>query len=134
MTGTKTTPSPHPLSHNIALPTEFALDGTCYNANMSALPRSHRRFRASVTSKGQVTIPADVRRAMHVDAGDKVIFELTDDGLVTLQRGLFPSVASLAGAAGTLPGGTPIHDDRWHEAAALEVAEAFRRKLASGDA
>ena len=29
---------------------------------------------ATVTSKGQITIPIDVRRKMNLDAGDKVLF------------------------------------------------------------
>lgn len=41
---------------------------------------------AKVTSKGQITIPADVRRAIGVDAGDKILFVLTDDGQVELRN------------------------------------------------
>jgi len=34
---------------------------------------------AKVTSKGQITIPLDIRRKLGVRAGDQVIFEATDD-------------------------------------------------------
>jgi len=34
---------------------------------------------AKVTSKGQVTIPLEIRRKLGVREGDKVIFEATDD-------------------------------------------------------
>lgn len=29
---------------------------------------------ATISSKGQITIPADIRRALHVDTGDRVEF------------------------------------------------------------
>jgi antitoxin PrlF len=29
---------------------------------------------ATVTSKGQVTIPADIRRALHIEVGDQLFF------------------------------------------------------------
>jgi AbrB family looped-hinge helix DNA binding protein len=35
--------------------------------------------KATLTSKGQITVPADVRRALRVDAGDSLIFEQTAD-------------------------------------------------------
>jgi antitoxin PrlF len=37
-------------------------------------------FEAKLTSKGQVTLPAKVREAMRVDAGDKVVFTQAADG------------------------------------------------------
>ena len=35
---------------------------------------------ATVTSKGQITIPVEVRRALHVDAGDRVEFVQIEPG------------------------------------------------------
>jgi antitoxin PrlF len=35
---------------------------------------------ATVTAKGQVTIPADVRRRMRLDAGDSIEFVEVEDG------------------------------------------------------
>ena len=40
---------------------------------------------AKVTSKGQVTIPADVRAAVGVGEGDKLLFVRMDDGSITLR-------------------------------------------------
>ena len=40
---------------------------------------------AKVTSKGQVTIPADVRDAMGVREGDKVLFVRMDDSSVVIR-------------------------------------------------
>ena len=36
---------------------------------------------ATVTSKGQITIPVQVRKALGLEAGDRLMFELRDDGL-----------------------------------------------------
>ena len=35
--------------------------------------------KATLTSKGQITLPAEVRRALRVDTGDSLIFEQTSD-------------------------------------------------------
>jgi AbrB family looped-hinge helix DNA binding protein len=40
---------------------------------------------AKVTAKGQITIPADVREAVGIHAGDKVLFVRMDDGSVALR-------------------------------------------------
>lgn len=39
---------------------------------------------ATVTSKGQVTVPADIRRRLGLKAGDRVEFHLTDSGELTV--------------------------------------------------
>ena len=56
---------------------------------------------ATVTSKGQVTIPAAVRRALGLDAGDKIDFFETERGQFAIRprtgsilemRGIFPKL------------------------------------------
>lgn len=39
---------------------------------------------AKVTSKGQITVPASVRAAIGVEAGDRILFVREDDGRVSL--------------------------------------------------
>ena len=41
---------------------------------------------SSLTSKFQATIPADVRTRLHLKAGDKVRFVLTEQGEVVLKK------------------------------------------------
>jgi antitoxin PrlF len=41
---------------------------------------------ATVTSKGQITIPKEVRESIRVTAGDAVDFTVRDDGVVELRR------------------------------------------------
>ena len=57
---------------------------------------------STIHSKGQVTIPAEVRRHLGVSTHDKIAFVLEDDGVVKLVAHPYPSVASLRGAAGSL--------------------------------
>lgn len=41
---------------------------------------------AKVTAKGQITIPADVREAIGIREGDKVLFVRMDDGSISLRN------------------------------------------------
>lgn len=40
---------------------------------------------AKLTTKGQITIPAEIRRKLHVDAGDKVVF-LEENGRIFIEN------------------------------------------------
>lgn len=39
---------------------------------------------STVTSKGQITIPKVVRERLHLEPGDKVYFDMREDGTVSL--------------------------------------------------
>lgn len=51
---------------------------------------------ATITSKGQVTIPAEIRRAMGLTAGERVVFTRLDDG-TTVFRAKRRSIMELKG-------------------------------------
>ena len=51
---------------------------------------------AAVTSKGQITIPADIRRAMGLKTKDRVVFTIMPDG-TTVMRAKTKSIESLKG-------------------------------------
>ncbi len=51
---------------------------------------------AAVTSKGQITIPAEIRKQMNLGPQDKVVFTLLPNG-TTVMRAKNRSVTSLAG-------------------------------------
>lgn len=40
---------------------------------------------ATVTSKGQITIPREVRRELGLDAGHRVFFKIREDGVVEMR-------------------------------------------------
>lgn len=44
-----------------------------------------RSFRAKVTSKGQITVPVEIRKLLGVKAGDTIRFEPHEDGLRVLR-------------------------------------------------
>jgi AbrB family looped-hinge helix DNA binding protein len=41
---------------------------------------------AKITSKGQTTIPADIRAALQVGPGDKLAWEVLETGVVQVRR------------------------------------------------
>lgn len=51
---------------------------------------------ATVTSKGQITIPAEVRKAMGLEPGERVVFSRLDDG-TTVMRAKTRSIRELKG-------------------------------------
>lgn len=79
---------------------------------------------ATVTSKGQVTLPKPVRDALGLRAGDRVQFFVRDDGVVELT----PRTRDLLSLAGLLtpPGVTVSVEDMDDAIAAAVVAEHER--------
>ena len=57
---------------------------------------------STITRKGQVTIPVEVRKYLGLKAHDKIAFVLDEQGGVQLKAPNYPTVSSLRGAAGTL--------------------------------
>ncbi len=65
---------------------------------------------SSINSKGQVTIPAEVRKYLGIATNDKIAFVIDDQGAVRLRVPRYPTIASLKGAAGRLK-----HPLSWQE-------------------
>lgn len=59
---------------------------------------------ARVTSKGQVTIPAEVRRALKIDQGDDLVFQVTSERSAELRVQKRQRLSDLYGA---LPASRP---------------------------
>ena len=57
---------------------------------------------STITSKGQVTIPAEVRKYLGIKTNDKIAFVIDAEGIVRLKVPRYPDIASLRGAAGSL--------------------------------
>ena len=76
---------------------------------------------ATMTSKGQITIPAVVRAALGVEAGDRVEFVQTEPGHFELVA-VTQSVTALKGLARKPP--SPVTIDEMNEAIAAQGAKA----------
>jgi len=57
---------------------------------------------STMTSKGRVTIPAEIRKRLGIARGDTLTFVIIDEGRIELRASTYPTVASLRGAAGSL--------------------------------
>lgn len=82
---------------------------------------------STITSKGQVTIPAAVRRHLGVGMSDKIAFVLDDDGQVRLSVPHYPTIESLRGIAGSLP--QPLSWQQIEEIAHEDHAEEVATSL-----
>lgn len=81
---------------------------------------------ARLTSKGQVTIPKEVREALHVDAGDRVQFFLREDGVVELR----PHTVDLKDLYGILEHkGEAVTIEAMNEAIRQAVVESFEKSI-----
>ena len=78
--------------------------------------------KATVTGKGQVTLPSDVRKALDIKKGDKLVFEVKGKELAA--RVLH--VRDIDELFGSLPGTS-------YFAGAEAEREAYREALASSD-
>jgi AbrB family looped-hinge helix DNA binding protein len=61
-----------------------------------------REITSTLSSKGQVTVPVEVRRYLGIKEGDKLSFVIEDEGTVRIEAPRYRNVASLRGAAGSL--------------------------------
>lgn len=76
-------------------------------------------YKAKVTSKGQITLPAEVRSAMGLKPGDRVVFFAGEDGEFIVRR-----VGSLQEMAGCLAGlEIPKTDEEMNRALAAYAAQ-----------
>ena len=78
---------------------------------------------STLTSKGQVTIPAEVREYLGLETNDKVAFVIDDDGVVRLRVLRYPTIASLRGAAGSLK--KPLS---WQEMQQIAYEDRFKTR------
>jgi AbrB family looped-hinge helix DNA binding protein len=67
-----------------------------------------RRISSSVTKRGQVTLPAAVRRRLGIDAPGRVVFEVDDDGVRLAPEEY--TLESIFGILPPLPEGMSIDD------------------------
>jgi antitoxin PrlF len=66
---------------------------------------------AKISSKGQVTIPADVRKKLHLETGDTLAWETEEDGRIWVRRLEPLDLDYLAAVSGTLSEWNSPEDD-----------------------
>lgn len=85
---------------------------------------------STITSKGQVTIPATVRQHLGVHAQQTIAFVIDPEGNVHLTLPQYPRIAALRGAAGTLP--SPLSPTEIDSLVDDEHGEDMQHKTACG--
>ncbi len=84
-------------------------------------------YTMSMTQRSQVTVPAEIQRALGLKPRGKVIFELTD-GVVTV-RPASPSLLELAGTVPPFPGYDVRKAEQYIDDAKADHAEESMAKL-----
>jgi antitoxin PrlF len=82
---------------------------------------------AKISSKNQITVPAEVRRRLGISASDTIAFVFTEKGTIEVQTPRF-DLESILGSIPPLPGASPDFEREIEEATAEEIARLARRR------
>ena len=66
---------------------------------------------SKMTSKNQITVPAPVREALCLERGDSLLFEIGEDGAVTVRKAVALDQPFTAALAAALPEWESPEDD-----------------------
>jgi len=66
---------------------------------------------AKISSKGQVTVPAKIRKTLHLKTGDTIAWEIQNDGKISVRRVEPVDVDYLRALNGTLSEWNSAEDD-----------------------
>ena len=83
---------------------------------------------AKVTSKGQITIPKHVRESLRLRPGDKVRFEIEEDGCARM-RAMNRSIDDIVGMLKPYYDGPAISVEEMNDAIAASAVERAERAL-----
>lgn len=80
---------------------------------------------STISSKGQITIPKEIREALRVDSGDRVLFIVRADGVVELR----PETVDLLDLVGILEpsDGRRATIEQINDAVRSSAAKAFKK-------
>jgi AbrB family looped-hinge helix DNA binding protein len=83
---------------------------------------------STLTSKGQVTIPKEIRELLGVREGDRLLFRLDDRGNVVLQPEAKDPLGRLPGLLRHLAGARPVSVEEMDEAIRRRTRRKFARE------
>ena len=84
-------------------------------------------LKSTLTSKGQVTIPKQVRDKLGLKMGDRLMFKIESDGKFLVQRAEEDPLEGLLGRLRHLARDRPFTDEEMNEAIAQHHAEEDER-------
>lgn len=67
---------------------------------------------AKISSKGQVTVPAEVRKTLQLKTGDTLAWEVQEDGKISVRRIEPIDVDYISALSGTLSEWSSTEDDK----------------------
>lgn len=86
-----------------------------------------REIVSTLTSKGQLTVPVEIRRHLGLKTGSKLAFVVEEDGTVRVKPATYPTIESLRGIAGCMK--TPMSWEEVEDVVEEERAAEIARKL-----
>ena len=81
---------------------------------------------STLTSKGQVTIPKEVRERLGLKEGDRLVFRFDDQGNLLVRPEARSSLGRLPGLLHHLAGERPVTVEEMNEAVKRRAAERFK--------
>jgi AbrB family looped-hinge helix DNA binding protein len=81
---------------------------------------------ATITSKGQVTLPADVRRYLHLDTGERVEFCVNEENGTVLLIPLNKKVDDIFGILGKKRGKKAISAEDMNQGISKRLAAEYK--------
>jgi len=84
--------------------------------------------KATLTSKGQLTIPKEVRQRMGLKQGDQLILRFDERGRLIMEPASPSPLGNLVGLLHHLAGEHPVSVEQMNEAVLAMAKERFRRE------
>ena len=84
---------------------------------------------STLTSKGQVTIPKEVRERLGLKEGDRLVFRFDDQGTLLVRPEARSPLGRLPGLLHHLAGERPVTVEEMNEAVKRRAAERFKEAV-----